>query len=109
MAYFFGWSDRKAESNFKKHGVSFRQASGAFCDPFHSVEFHRIQDFERQWKVIGRARGSAEGQREAFVTVICNIDTAGSDEYIWIISARPSERIEVDFCYEQHPSPEERL
>ena len=29
----FGWDDQKAESNKKKHGVSFAEAATAFSDP----------------------------------------------------------------------------
>jgi uncharacterized DUF497 family protein len=29
----FVWSARKAQSNLKKHGVSFEEASSAFADP----------------------------------------------------------------------------
>lgn len=33
MGYTFEWSERKAESNFRKHGVSFEEASTVFADP----------------------------------------------------------------------------
>ena len=33
MGYIFEWDSKKAESNLKKHGVSFREASSVFGDP----------------------------------------------------------------------------
>jgi uncharacterized DUF497 family protein len=29
----FDWDEKKAESNFKKHGVSFQEAATVFGDP----------------------------------------------------------------------------
>lgn len=34
----FEWDPKKAESNFKKHGVSFVEASTVFADPFACLE-----------------------------------------------------------------------
>ena len=33
MGYIFEWNIRKAESNVRKHGVTFDEASTAFADP----------------------------------------------------------------------------
>ena len=33
MGYIFGWDQRKAESNARKHGVTFDEACTAFADP----------------------------------------------------------------------------
>ena len=33
MALFFEWDDRKAQSNKRKHGVTFEEASTIFGDP----------------------------------------------------------------------------
>ena len=49
MGYVFEWDSRKAESNLRKHGVTFDEASTVFADPFsllmsdpdHSVEEER--------------------------------------------------------------------
>jgi uncharacterized protein len=46
----FEWDNKKAEANFKKHGVSFAEAKtvfdDTFCiefyDPKHSIEEHRF-------------------------------------------------------------------
>jgi uncharacterized DUF497 family protein len=49
MALVFEWDEKKSERNFKKHGVSFEEASTVFGDPLsltiddplHSTEEHR--------------------------------------------------------------------
>lgn len=49
----FQWDDRKAASNLKKHGVSFREAASVFGDPLaltfddpdHSIGEHRLLTF----------------------------------------------------------------
>lgn len=33
MGYVFAWDSKKAESNLKKHGISFREATTVFGDP----------------------------------------------------------------------------
>ena len=33
MGYIFEWDERKAQSNVRKHGISFEEASTAFGDP----------------------------------------------------------------------------
>lgn len=33
MGYIFEWDSRKAESNLKKHGISFDEATTIFGDP----------------------------------------------------------------------------
>jgi uncharacterized DUF497 family protein len=37
MGFDFEWDPEKAESNLKKHGVSFEEATTAFADPLHVV------------------------------------------------------------------------
>ncbi len=49
----FEWDNRKAASNLKKHGVSFREAASIFGDPLaltfddpdHSIGEHRLLTF----------------------------------------------------------------
>ena len=50
MSLLFSWDPRKAETNRRKHGVSFGEAATAFGDPFsitvpdpdHSIGEHRF-------------------------------------------------------------------
>jgi uncharacterized DUF497 family protein len=51
----FEWDDEKEKTNFKKHGVSFGEATTVFLDPFvitfddpdHSVDEERYVDIGR--------------------------------------------------------------
>jgi uncharacterized DUF497 family protein len=80
---YFEWDPLKAESNIRKHGVSFGLATDVFHDPDVIVEKERVADGEQRWKAIGIAD-----------SVICLvvIHTFGSadeeDEVIRLISAR---------------------
>jgi uncharacterized protein len=80
----FEWDERKAESNFAKHGVTFEMARGAFSDVF-AVEFldERESHGEQRFNLIGMAEG-----RLLFVTYALRGDT------IRIISARRAEPLE---------------
>jgi uncharacterized protein len=87
----FEWNPDKAESNYKKHGVSFEEAatvfkdllSITFPDPKHSIG-------ENRYVIIGISRF---GQ----LLIIAHTDR---DETIRIISARKATKIERRF-YEQ--------
>ena len=50
----FDWDDHKAESNKKKHGVSFAEAATAFADP-NAIEFldERNSNKEDRWILVG--------------------------------------------------------
>ena len=50
----FEWDDSKAESNKKKHGVSFAEASTAFSDP-NAIEIldRKNSDKEDRWILVG--------------------------------------------------------
>lgn len=66
----FEWNPKKAETNFKKHGVSFEEAASVFFDPLsltvpdplHSGEENRfiitgLSDRQRQLVVVHTDRG----------------------------------------------------
>jgi len=50
----FDWDDTKAESNKKKHGVSFAEAATAFSDP-NAIEFldENSSVKEDRWILVG--------------------------------------------------------
>ena len=85
MAIFFEWDDRKAQSNKKKHGISFEEASTVFGDPLsvtipdsgHSVE-------EDRFATIGLSTSDT-------LIVVVHTDR---DDIIRIISARRATRHE---------------
>jgi hypothetical protein len=53
----FEWDDAKAERNYRKHGISFEEASTVFFDPLsvtgqdpdHSFAEHRLVTFGLSW------------------------------------------------------------
>lgn len=85
----FEWDDRKAESNRRKHGVSFDEARDVFDDPDYIEEPDDDPD-EEGWKRIGRARAE-------FLVVIYT----ERGPLIRIISARKATRHEQDFYNRQ--------
>jgi uncharacterized DUF497 family protein len=74
----FVWNDEKAKQNEQKHGVTFKEASEVFFDPFLKV-IDASQNFEERDGVIGFT------ERWELLRVIC-IETQA--EAIRIISAR---------------------
>jgi uncharacterized DUF497 family protein len=87
----FEWDPRKAESNLKKHGVSFQEAASvlgdalsiSYPDPDHSVKEHRFM-------TMGMSRLGR-------VLIVAHTDRG---EYVRIISARKTTRKERKF-YEE--------
>ncbi len=57
MERYFEWDDRKAESNFRKHGIRFEEAALIFDDPLAVSEQDRIEDGEQRWQTIGMSGG----------------------------------------------------
>lgn len=84
----FTWDPGKAETNRRKHGISFEVAVRVFHDPFHLSEQDRIEGGERRWQTIGVVQG---------VTVLLVAHTrtdARMAEVIRIISARKATKAE---------------
>lgn len=88
MALFFEWNENKANTSFKKHGVSFEEATTVFGDvlsitindPLHSIDEDRLI-------IIGHSH------KNRLVVVV---HTERGDK-IRIISARPATRRERNF------------
>jgi uncharacterized DUF497 family protein len=58
MADDFEWDQAKAAANYKKHGVRFEHAVGAFEDPFALIELDESQKYgEDRFLLTGRAAG----------------------------------------------------
>src|SRR3546814_20694943 len=55
----FSWHPAKAESNLRKHGISFETAASAFADPFALSVHDRIEGGEQRWQTLGLAIGRA--------------------------------------------------
>lgn len=48
MSYIFEWDRKKAESNFRKHNVTFDEASGVFGDPLALLMTDPDHSFEEK-------------------------------------------------------------
>ena len=95
----FEWDDAKAASNYAKHGVSFRFATGAFRDPL-ALEYldDRAAYGEDRFVLIASVQG-------ILLTVVYTERQAraGKDkDRIRIISARYATRQEQDEYYKQN-------
>jgi uncharacterized DUF497 family protein len=93
MSLQFEWDEDKAQSNAKKHGVSFEEASSVFTDPLAVIftdETH--SDEELREIMVGH---SAEGH-------LLVVSFTERDEAIRIISARQATKRERR-DYEQRP------
>ena len=85
MSLLFEWDASKARSNFKKHRVSFEEATTIFGDPMAITIESSVVGGEKRLVTIGR---SSTGR---FVIVVVHTDR---NDRIRIISARPASRAE---------------
>ncbi|MBE0504281.1 MAG: BrnT family toxin [Desulfuromonadales bacterium] len=54
MGYIFEWDSRKADSNLKKHGISFNEASTVFADPLSLLmDDPKHSEEEQRFLVMG--------------------------------------------------------
>lgn len=86
----FTWDARKASGNFKKHGVSFEEASTVFFDPLSATGDDPDHSFdERRFVTFGI---SSRGR----LLVVSHTEppTVPTEQTIRIISARPATREE---------------
>ena len=82
----FVWDPAKAETNRRKHGVTFEDAVQVFRDPMHLTVQDRIEGGEYRWQTIGQINGAA-------ILLVAHTITEPSPEpveTIRIISARPA-------------------
>src|SRR3546814_8560420 len=88
----FSWHPAKAESNLRKHGISFETAASAFADPFALSVHDRLEGGEQRWQTLGLV----EGHLLLLVahTVAADDDDGEYVEIIHIISARNADRKE---------------
>lgn len=84
----FVWDDSKAESNKKKHGVSFAEAATVFSDP-NAIELldDDSADKEERWILAGLS---------AKTRVLLVIYAEHENDCIRIISARKADKDETD-------------
>jgi uncharacterized DUF497 family protein len=91
MRFEFDWDPAKAESNRKKHGVTFEAAMGVFSDPLAlSLLDNESGQGEERWVTIGRNPAS-----RLLLVVHTYMDLAADRAAICIISARRPTRREI--------------
>lgn len=86
MGLVFEWDSEKAETNLKKHGISFEEASTVFGDPLSlTIEDHLHSYRETRYVIIGQSY-----RRRTLV--VSHMERRGN---IRIISARVATRREI--------------
>lgn len=78
----FEWDSTKAESNYRKHGVTFEAATSVFDDPLRISTQDRFENGQYRYQVIGMI----DGYR--IVLVAHTVNFGNSEEVIRLISAR---------------------
>ena len=97
----FEWDESKAQSNIRKHDVSFELARSVFVDPFALIEQDRVVGGEERWRTIGLAVTGT------VLFVAHTSEEKGEHELVRIISARratPRERERYGQDREKHIS-----
>lgn len=84
----FEWDESKAQTNQRKHGVSFERAKFVFQDPYAVMEQDRVEGGERRWQTLGLVEGIV------ILLVAHTIVEVGGDDLVRIISARRANRQE---------------
>lgn len=57
MGLCFNWDPKKAETNLKKHGVTFNEAATVFADPLAGIKDDPDHsDFEDRFIIIGMSQ-----------------------------------------------------
>jgi uncharacterized protein len=92
----FEWDPAKAQSNERKHGISFETATFVFDDPFSILTLDRVEDGEDRWQTLGMAG-------DAPVLLVVHTIRDEDVEIVRIISARRADRSERK-RYEQQAS-----
>ena len=86
----FEWDHAKAESNLKKHGVSFEEARSVFYDDLAVQFFDEPLGEETRFILLGRSNLSR-------VLVVVHCERGENDEILRIISARKATKTERNF------------
>ena len=91
----FDWDTDKAESNRRKHGVTFDEAASVFYDPFALTAPDLSDDDEDRERTLGRSH------RSRVLLVVTTARDAPDDPTTRIISARPATPTE-EHRYDDH-------
>ncbi len=83
----FEWDQAKAESNLKKHGVSFEEAKSAFYDDLALQFFDETPGEEERFILLGMSNLSR-------ILVVVHCERGDDSEILRIISARKATKVE---------------
>lgn len=84
----FSWDEHKAETNLKKHGVAFEDATLVFYDAHAVFKQDRFENGEYRWQAIGLVHG------QTVLLVAHTVQDHNGIDHIRIISARQAEKKE---------------
>ena len=91
VSYDFEWDSVKAQTNFKKHGISFRLAASVFRDPLAlTIYDDEHSEHEERWVTLGRAEN-----QQTLVVVHTSDWNEPTRIKVRIISARKADRDEI--------------
>lgn len=86
----FSWDQTKADSNLRKHGISFELAASIFHDPLMlSIPDEEHSESEERWLTLGQAHNS-----NILLVVHTYIEVSTHSANVRLISARPATRHE---------------
>lgn len=93
LAYDFEWDAHKADSNLRKHGVTFEQAASVFLDALALTVFDEAHSqYEERWFTLGHtSSGILLAVSHTYQA------TSSTSARIRIISARPATKQERRF------------
>jgi uncharacterized DUF497 family protein len=91
----FSWDEHKAETNLKKHGVAFEDATLVFYDAVAVFKLVRFDNGEYRWQALGMVHG------QAVLFVAHSVQDHNGMDHIRIISSRQAEKKEMK-QYEQN-------
>ena len=80
------WDPEKADSNLKKHGVSFEEAATALLDPMALAQEDPASEGEPRWVLIGMS---------AQMRILTVVYTLRRQDRVRLISARKATRKET--------------
>ena len=92
MHYNFEWDPRKAQTNNRKHGIAFEEATKVFDDPMAITIFddEKSSDNEDRWVTLGQVDG------QHFLLVVHTYRNASKNSVtIRLISARSATKHEI--------------
>lgn len=95
MTISFEWDETKAQTNLKKHHISFEIAARVFFDPLALSYQDRIENNEPRWQTLGMVDGCL------LLLVAHTIHHEDHVEVIRIISARKADKKERRY-YEEN-------